>query len=380
MLRVAMITDYPDDEGVVDGGVQAVSKYLVKAMAQTGDIHVDVIGFRYGATKSETIRADGYTRHILPGGRFGAITGYWQDQRSLNRLLKTISPDIVHSQGVGHDGTVAARSGYPVVTTIHGIFSEEAKHIESFHRRTRHRLLDMLSEYHCIRHAKHTILISPYVGEHWGDKLSGQKYMIANPVAPGFFDVSRNEENGRILFAGRLYKLKGVADLISAVATVSGTMNAKLVLAGSLDDSDYVEFLKAETRRLGVEKRVEFAGILGEERLLDELSRAAVLVLPSYQETAPMVIQEAMASGVPVIATRVGGTSYQIDDGESGFLVEAGDVEALADRLLRLFSDDQLRIDMGRAARERASDDYRAINVAKATIDVYRKILARNQS
>jgi len=361
---------------VVDGGVQAVSKYLVKAMAQSGDIHVDVIGFRYGATTTRTIAADGYTRHILPGARFGAITAYWQDQRTLNRLLKSISPDIVHSQGVGHDGTVAARSGYPVVTTIHGIFSEEARHIDSFHRRMRHRLLDMLSEYHCIRHAKHTILISPYVAEHWGARLSGQKYMIANPVAPGFFDVSRQEENGRILFAGRLYKLKGVADLIQAVASVSRTTGVKLVLAGSLDDREYVDFLRAETRRLDIEQQVDFAGILDEKRLLEELSRAAVLVLPSYQETAPMVIQEAMASGVPVIATKVGGTSYQIDDEESGFLIGAGDVGALTDRLTRLFSNDDLRLEIGRTAKERASDDFRASNVAKATIEVYRKIIA----
>jgi glycosyltransferase involved in cell wall biosynthesis len=160
------------------------------------------------------------------------------------------------------------------------------------------------------------------------------------------------------------------------MASVSQTTDVKLVLAGSLDDREYVDFLRAETRRLDIEQQVDFAGILDEKRLLEELSRAAVLVLPSYQETAPMVIQEAMASGVPVIATKVGGTSYQIVDEESGFLVDAGDVGALTDRLTRLFSNDDLRLKIGRTAKERASDDFRAINVAKATIEVYRKIIA----
>jgi len=376
MLRVAMITDFPENEGVVDGGVQAVSKYLVRAMAEIGDIHLDVISFRYGATGAEKIEADGYTLHFLPGARFGAVTGYWQDQRTFDRYLKVLSPDIVHSQGVGHDGTLAARSGYPVVTTIHGIFGEESTHIESFQRRMRHRLLDALSEYHCIRRAKHTILISRYVGDYWGDRLSGKKYMIANPVAPGFFDIDRREENGRILFAGRLYKLKGVVDLVRATAAASGTGKIKLVLAGSLDDVEYVDLLKAEAERLQITDQVEFAGILNEERLLDELSRAAVLVLPSYQENAPMVIQEAMAGGVPVISSRVGGTKYQIEDGESGFLFEAGDVSALTDRLTALFSDDDLRQTIGRSARQRSSDEFRALNVARATIKVYESILS----
>ena len=124
MLRVAMITDYPADENKVDGGVQAVSKYLAHSIADFEGVKLDIIGFDYSSTRERTIEGARFTRHVLPGARFGALTGYRQDQNSLNRCLKKIAPDIVHSQGVGHDGTVAARSGYPLVTTIHGIFAE----------------------------------------------------------------------------------------------------------------------------------------------------------------------------------------------------------------------------------------------------------------
>jgi glycosyltransferase involved in cell wall biosynthesis len=379
MIRVAMITDFPVDEGVVDGGVQAVARNLVKALAQSGEVSIDVICFRYGADRVETLDRDGYRLHLLPGGRLGAVTAYRQDQRTLNRLLAELSPDVVHSQGVGHDGTVAARSGYPVVTTIHGIFAEEAKHLQGFQRRIRHKLLDWLSEHYCIRHARHTILISPYVAAHWGDKLSGDKYMIANPIATEFFDVQRNEEKGRVLFAGRLYQLKGVHDLVQAVGEIAGRTPVKLVLAGSTDDREYVNGLRAAADRLGVSDQIEFAGILNARQLLAEYARASVLVLPSYQETAPMVIQEAMACGVPVIATRVGGIRYQVDDGESGYLLKPGDVAGLSDRLFRLLSNDELRQKAGQNARSKANEAFRGVNVAKDTIDVYRRMLGENQ-
>ena len=286
------------------------------------------------------------------------------------------APDLVHGQGVGRDGILAARSGYPSVLTVHGILREEARHYEGLGRRLRHLLQNAMSQRYCIRQAGHTILISSYVESYLGDQLAGTRYSVPNPVAPAFFDIQRAESKGRVLFAGRLYSLKGVIDLVRAAATCREKHDIRLVLAGSTSDKEYVDSLRAEAARTSLADRLEISGILDAPALRQELSQASVLVLPSYQETAPMVVQEAMAAGVPVIASRVGGTAEQIEHGETGFLIEPGDVKALATTMDALLSDDEMRARVSVNARRRAESLYQADKVAEETVRVYRKVLS----
>ena len=179
-----------------------------------------------------------------------------------------------------------------------------------------------------------------------------------------------------MLFAGRLIPLKGVLDLIRATATLAHEQPIQLVLAGSLDDQQYVDQLRNEVERLDIKDLVRFPGVLDAESLRGELSRASMLVLPSYQETAPMVIQEAMAAGLPVIASKVGGTPYQVRDGKTGFLIDARDVQALTKRIGELLSNQAMRQSFGEAGNALAQKEYRAAAVAQKTIEIYRQIVS----
>lgn len=375
MLRVAMITDFAASADRVDGGVQAVTRYLADAMVCRGDVELHLIGFDYGNRQSGSPRPQSYKQHVLPGASGGALTAYWKDQRTLNRLLDRIRPDLVHGQGAGQNGIVAVRSHFPSVITIHGILAEEAHYYTGFAKRLRHRLISRWSDHYCIRRGRHTILISPYVADYFKGRLAGHQYLIPNPIADEFFDIERADDGCRILFAGRLYALKGVVDLVRATAKVAGTHGAKVILAGSLHDRHYVEQLRRQADRLGIGDRVEFPGLLNEDELRRELGQSAVLVLPSYQETAPLVIAEAMAAGVPVIASDVGGVRHQIRHGETGFLITPGDVDGLAQRLRELLSDPARRASFGEAAKTLAVSEHRADQVAARTIDVYRAVL-----
>jgi glycosyltransferase involved in cell wall biosynthesis len=375
VLRLALITDHPEDNEKVDGGVQAVTRYLVDALLQHRELELHVISFRYGNEKPKRIEANGYIRHLLPGARLGTLTGFWKDQKTLQDCLSAVQPSVVHAQGAGHDGIVAVRSKYPAVITIHEIMTEEAKYRVGHADRARHRLLNMLSERYCIGCGKHTILISPYVAEYFQERLSGARYFIPNPIADSFFSIRRNEDPCRVLFAGRLMPRKGVMDLVRATSIVAKSTSIELILAGSLDDGPYVDQLRRAAADSGIGSLMRFRGLLNEDELREELARCAVLVLPSYQETAPMVIIEAMAAGVPVIATNVGGIRYQVKDEDTGFLIAPGDVNALSERLIALLASRSLRESFGTAARSFASEDYRADKVAAKTIDVYRQML-----
>jgi glycosyltransferase involved in cell wall biosynthesis len=106
--------------------------------------------------------------------------------------------------------------------------------------------------------------------------------------------------------------------------------------------------------------------------MLEEYGRAAVLVHPSAQETSPMVIAEAMAAGVPVVATRVGGVRHLVREGETGYLVEVGDIETLAQRIAALLADERRRASFAAAARSAASQ-FRAAAVAARVRAVYQE-------
>ena len=374
-IRVAMIADLPEPEEVIDGGVQAVTSGLVPALGRLPDVELHVIRLRRGVEEGRHHEQDSHVLHVLPMSRLGTVTSFRQDQRTLNRCLETIQPDVVHSQGAGHYGILTARSGYPAVITIHGILSEEVRFEPGWRSRARAGIQARMSEKYCIRDARHTILISPYVADHYGDALSGEKYLIPNPVDDRFFEVARKDTGRTILFAGRVRKLKGVKDLLQAVAGLPDRDRVRVVLAGSLAEGSYVQEARSLCEHLGIGDLVQFLGLVNRDRLVQELSGCACLVLPSYQENAPMVVQEAMAAGVPVIATGIGGIPFQLEHERSGFLYEPGHIAALTTCLERLMSSSGLRERMGMAAKSFATERYQAARVAERTLEVYRQVL-----
>ena len=176
------------------------------------------------------------------------------------------------------------------------------------------------------------------------------------------------------MFAGRISKGKGVLELIRAVA-LGGDAVRKVILAGATPDKEYENLVRRLIAESGLADRIEFVGLLSETALIDEFARAEALVLPSYQETAPMVVQQAMAAGLAVIATRVGGIPYQVEHDVTGLLFDPVDVEQLSSLLRRLAEDCGLRARLGDAAKMVATARYEARTIAKATYQVYESIL-----
>ena len=371
-ITVAMIADYPRDLQSIDGGVQAVTAYLVAELINSPHIDLHVITFDAKVDSPVQIKDNHFQRYLLPAQRLGAMTRWTRDFITLQKCLSGINPAVVHAQGAGVDGFLATRGKYPSVVTIHGMIGEDAKYTSGVVARARLTLQGLTTEKYCARHATRTILISPYVRDYYGALLRGPTHFIPNPVSQKFFDVERKDEPGRILFAGRLIPRKGVTDLFEAFAAIRTRVDAQLILAGSLSDVGYVGRLKEQARALNVEAAIEFRGLLGERELLEEFSRASLLVLPSYQETAPMVVQQAMAASLPVVATRICGLPYQIEHGRTGYLFAPGDVRSLADYAVELVADEAVRSRMATEARAKAVSEYRAEQVAAQTLSVYK--------
>ncbi len=160
----------------------------------------------------------------------------------------------------------------------------------------------------------------------------------------------------RVAFVGRLDPVKGALLLIEAMATVLKTHpDATLTLAG---DGPARAPAAARAKALGIANAVHFAGFLTQPQVADLLANSDMLVLPSFAEGLPVVYMEALASRIPVVASRVAGVQELVEDGVTGFTVPPGDVPTLADRMARLMSDPDLSARMGEAGRKAVEREH----------------------
>jgi len=195
--------------------------------------------------------------------------------------------------------------------------------------------------------------------------------VIANPILIPELATNTVRSSRTLLFLGRLGERKGVYDLLSAVAALAPAYPDLRVLLGGDGELDAV---RAQADALGIGDHVELLGwVKGADkaRLLNE---ASVYVLPSYNEGLPMSVLEAMAHGLPVVSTPVGGIPEAVRDGEEGFLVPPGDVQALTDRLGHLLANPELRARMGEAARARAVSNFGATGIVEHWVALYREL------
>ena len=176
--------------------------------------------------------------------------------------------------------------------------------------------------------------------------------------------AERRDAPFTLLCVGRLTPAKGQHILLQACAALRDWgRDFRLVIVGSGPDE---AALKAMVARLQLERQVHFTGALNQDEVRTWYRQSDVFALPSFAEGIPVVLMEAMASGLPCVTTRITGIPELIRDGIDGFLVTPSDVEELADTLAMLMDDPELRGELGRAGCARVAEHYDlADNVAR---------------
>jgi glycosyltransferase involved in cell wall biosynthesis len=172
----------------------------------------------------------------------------------------------------------------------------------------------------------------------------------------------------RLFCAARLSHEKGIEFLVHALAILARRGYAlELRLAGDGPQRDVLERLAAD---LGVSRQVTFLGNLREAQVTRELTESDIFVLPSLAEGVPVSLMEAMAVGVPVIATNIAGTSELVEDGKNGILVRPTDAEALGDAVAEIISDYDLRLRTAKEGRAKVGKEF-DIDVETAKLRTY---------
>jgi D-inositol-3-phosphate glycosyltransferase len=190
-----------------------------------------------------------------------------------------------------------------------------------------------------------------------------------------------------ILFVGRIEPLKGIDTLLRAIAILAPEMpcwrdELSVVIIGGAPgagiDQVNAEMARLEKLRaeLGIEDLVTFLGAKDQDTLVYYYAAAEMVVMPSHYESFGMVALEAMACGTPVVASKVGGLAFNVQDGQTGFLVPERDPEALANRIRQLLKDRALHGEMSKQAVEWAQR-YSWGAIAEQMLELYAEV---NQS
>jgi glycosyltransferase involved in cell wall biosynthesis len=289
----------------------------------------------------------------------------------LTRLFRRLRPDIVHlnSSKAGVLGRIAAAPArVPVrIFTAHGWAYKAATGVNSRLYLLADRAVESLtSMVICVSENERSAGIAA------GVCTAKRSVVIRNAVDVGAAParVSRADAPVQIVSVGRLAVPKDFSTLVAAMARLpEGRAHLRVFGDGPLRSE-----LEAQKHALGLDAAVEFAGEVPDAR--PQLADADVFVLASLSEGMPVSVLEAMAAGLPVVASAIDGLKEVVIGGETGFLTPPGDAAALAARLGQLVDDPSLRSALGEAGRERAAEYFSLPAWREAHFSLYRSLLA----
>jgi len=318
--------------------------------------HVEVVTTADVPPEQRAYRVSAVPRSLRPGVR------HLRGAALVHRRAR--DADVVYTTGMfgrSFAGATAARKPYVVKLTADPAFERARRRgvvagdVDEFQRGSGLRIAALrLARDVELRRAAHVFCPSDYLRKlavEWG--VPAERVSVLPNPAPRVPELRPREElrasfgmNGDTLaFAGRLGPQKALDVALAAVAAVDGI---SLVVAGEGEERARLEALAGP--------RVRFIGAQPRERVLELFRAADASILSSIWENFPHTVVEALAAGTPVIATRVGGVSEVVADGENGLLVPPGDPDALADAVRRFFADDELRARL----QARAAESVRA--------------------
>jgi glycosyltransferase involved in cell wall biosynthesis len=376
-LRVALVGDYPLDEKKVSGGVQAVMVNLADSLSKICELDIHILAPQKGVRGDTFFKKDSINYHFFPKFTpFELSLMLGVNKRRILKRLSQIKPAIVHAHSTAYS-YLCKNSSYPIIITPHGIPQREAKYRMRKLKVLRTWLHGTILGLLLSRYTRYLILISEYSRKVLKLSPQARYFFIPNPVRSNFFALKNREVKDRLLFvAADISPLKNPLLLLKALPALRKRFHEiSLHMVGDFNNSDFFDLLKEFISQNQIEQNVRFTGLLTEDEVVREYEECSVFVLTSDQENLPMVVQQAMAAGKPVIATRVGGVAELIRDGATGLLVEPGDLEAVTKGIAMLLCDESYRDRLGRAAKEEALRKFTGEVVARSTYEVYRSVL-----
>jgi teichuronic acid biosynthesis glycosyltransferase TuaC len=330
-----------------------------------------------------------YYPHYLciPGAFFYWISSYGFYLGILNLvkcLIDTFKPDVLHAHFAIPDGfaglLLSKRLNLPIMCTLHG---DDINIIPYYNRFLTHTTKKVIKE------TDQIVAVSKGIKKE-AEKLALPKRKI-KVVHNGIYvhdfvfnsrardkvrkKLQINSKSKVLLFVGGLEINKGVYELIeSFISLTSQYHNLHLIMVGIGSERHSLEKIRRGNK---LSDKLHLMGQISHDAIPDFYSSSDIFVLPTYNEGFPTVIKEAMAAGLPVIASRVGGIPEVVEEGKTGYLINSKDVTSLTKAIIRCIEDENLCHKMGKYAREIVEQKFSWETNAKEHVKLYEDLLSK---
>jgi len=346
--------------------------------------------FEFGFPKQDPFRVfSPLNLYDLAGTRLGMFTEMCsfsiRAYNKMRQLLRNRRFDIIHdNQTLGYGILLMKAFEIPIVATVHHPLPIDRKtdiaHIDrAWERFGRIMFYPFVMQHLVTRRMDRVIAVSESAAEETRNafKVPRSKIRVVhNGIDTDMFrrlDGERRERGRLVIVANTVDRKKGVIYLLRALQLLREEIDVKLTIVdrGAPDN----EYTPALVGRFGLDGSVDFTGKVSLEELVRYYATAEVAVVPSLYEGFGLPAAEAMACGLPVVATTAGALPEVVEDGRSGILVPPRDHYALAGAIKCLLKDEPLRRAMGEEGRRRVERNFTWEEAARKTLAVYREVL-----
>jgi glycosyltransferase involved in cell wall biosynthesis len=357
---------------------------LANALAARDDVELHLVTETCLVTSEQTVSQRGIKFHVLPAGvpflhrgfphwfPLDAMTGFRARRRRMVQTIQRLDPDLVHAHGTeAAYGLAAVDSQRPCLVSVQGVISELA--------RTNSSLFFRLQRRHEAKVARQAAYFSCRTQFDSGFIKSQNSlatiFMTHEAMSKVFFQYNwQPSDQDSLLFVGALTPWKGLDLLLQAMRLVL-TRKPRAILRVIGGTPGQMNAYREKARALEISTRVEFLGFLPADEIARWHRESQVFVLPSQNENSPNTLAEAMVSGMPVIATNVGGIPSMVEDGKTGLLVPWNQPDILAGKIVWLLQHPEECARLGANARQIARERHDPARVAEQTLAAYRQIL-----
>ena len=357
------------------GGPGGAERVMVELAAGVGPGYRSEAALIRDSWLGSALRGRGVPVTMLRDGPHGSLATL----QDLSRIIRETRVAILHSHEFFMNtlGLVASwMTGVPLVATVHG----RNYYADRFRRRAAYRLVARLAR---------MVAVSEDVRLFLAERVGISQRQIT--VIPNGVPLDQGPSDEKISALRESLGLHPHSQVVGSVGSLYPVKGHRYLIDGSpqvITRFPHVVFLivgrgglreelEAQTRRLGVASHFRFLG--HRDDVSDLLALSDVFVLPSLSEGMPLALLEAMAAGVPPIATRVGGVSEVVKDGLTGLLLPPRDGDALADRIMTLLGDRTLARQIGQSAREMVASRFSLAGMVQAYQEVYTQLIQKPQ-
>jgi len=346
----------------------------LQGLAMTPEVEVHVVScIRQPVTSPEKI-APNIFFHSLVVPKLGWMRTLFQGcVRAARKRIQEIQPDIVHGQGTEADCSLSAvYSGFPNVLTLHGNMRLVAR--INGDRPFSYNWLAARLERHVLPRTDGVVCITRHT-QRAVESLARKTWILPNAVDASFFEVqpAPNPTKPPVgLCVGTVCGYKNQNAFIRALDSLAQKKRFKILFAGNPVKGAYGE----EFRRLIHERPwCEHIGFVDHASLKVRLKEASFLALPTREDNCPMVVLEAMAAGVPVLASAVGGVPDLIQHEVNGLLCNPDQPETFQEAVARFLEDTNFGRRMAEQAREQAQVRFHPLVIAQKHRALYQEVL-----